>query len=180
MSLQPTSNSTPGGAPEQPRGETRSGLTLAFRRAVGFLPSVVRLLMGFLLIINGWTWIHRADPGGYLAEAISTVLASGGTVGVYRPFLESVVTPNVGVFSVLVGWGEFLSGVSLFFGAASRVGATVAAFHFINYGLMGGYVSLLVHGVLVAMLAITVYWRSGRQFGLDRWLYRRWPTARVW
>ena len=153
---------------------------MAFRHVVGFLPSVVRLLIGFLLINSGWTWTHRADPGGYLADALSTVLARGGTVGVYRPFLESVVLPNVGIFAFLVGWGELLSGVSLFLGAASRLGAAVIAFQFINYGLMGGYVSLLVHGVLVALVAVTVYWRSGRRFGLDRWLYRRWPTARVW
>ena len=155
-------------------------MALAFRRAVGFLPTVLRLLLGFLLIFNGWTWTHRADPGGYLAEAISTILAAGGTVGIYRPFLESVVLPNVGLFAFLVGWGEFLSGVSLFLGAASRLGAAVIAFHFINYGLMGGYFSLAVHGILIAMVAATVYWRSGRQFGLDRWLYRRWPNARIW
>ncbi len=65
-------------------------------------------------------------------------------------------------------------------GAASRLGAAVIAFHFINYGLMGGYFSLAVHGILIAMVAATVYWRSGRQFGLDRWLYRRWPNARIW
>ena len=139
-----------------------------------------------MLIRSGWTWLHGPEAGQFLADSLTLVMGRDSTVvrpgpvGFYRPFLESVVLPSVGVFSALVSWGEFLSGISLFLGLASRVGASVAAFQFLNYGLMGGYASLGFHGILIAMLATTVYWKSGRRLGVDRWLYARWPGTRIW
>ena len=151
----------------------------AFKKVLAFLPTAVRLLIGFLLITNGWVWLHRPDPGQYLTKALIGNMPF--SVPLYRPFLEVIVLPNVGVFAALVSWGEFLSGISLFFGAAGRLGAAVIAFQFLNYGLMGGwYISVLAHGVLMLLVAATVYWESGRAFGVDRWLHRRWPRALIW
>ena len=103
-------------------------------------------------------------------------------MGIYRPFLTDVVLPNVAVFAFLVSWGEFLSGLSLALGLASRLGAAVAAFQFLNYGLMGGFASgsVYLHGILIAMLAVTVIGKSGRRFGIDRWLHARWQIPFLW
>lgn len=179
MSLDATSENT---TPPAVRGQPgkRSRFSTLIRRVRAALPTVARLLMGLMLMLGGWTWIHRADPGAYLAGALSNVLEKGGTVGFYAPFLRSVVIPNASLFAFLVGWGEFLSGTSLLLGAASRLAAAVAAFQLINYGLMGGWTSLAFHGVFVGFLAASVYWQSGRILGVDRWLHRRWPNARIW
>ena len=165
-----------------PIGHTPPPTILAriLRGAGIVLPTAARLLLGFLLTFGGWTWIHRADPAGYLSEAVSGMVDQGRPVGIYEPFLRSVVLPHAGVFAFLVGWGELLSGLSLLLGAASRLGAAVAAFQVINYGLMGGTTSLFLHGLFALVLATTVYSRSGRRFGVDRWLYRQWPDARIW
>ena len=177
MSPEPTSQDiTPGDRGEQAPPGPRSW----FQRVVGSFPTVLRLLLGALLTSGGWFWVHRADPGGYLTEAVSTMVDQSRPVRFYAPFLRSVVLPHADVFAFLVGWGELLSGISLFLGAASRLGAAVAAFQLINYGLMGGYTSVFFHSLFVALLSITVYWSSGRIFGLDRWLYRRWPRAKIW
>lgn len=179
MSLQPTSKDISEASLEQPRARG-SVIARAVTSVVRALPTFVRVLMGALLILSGWIWLTRANRGSYLADFLALAMDAGGTIGVYRPFLEVVVVPNVGLFALLVGLGEFLSGFSLFFGAASRLGAAVISFQFVNYGLMGGSFSILAHGILIALLATTVYWSSGRRFGVDRWLYRRWPKARIW
>ena len=145
------------------------------------LPTVARLLMGLMLTMGGWTWLHRADPAGHLAEAVGSMLEQGRPVGLYALFLRSMVLPHAGVFAFLVGWGELLSGLSLLLGAATRVGAAVAAFLLIQYGMMGGFLSLFVyHGLFIALVAAAVYWSSGRRSGIDRWLHRRWPHAGIW
>ena len=87
------------------------------------LPTLVRLLLGFMLVSSGWRWLHRPDVAAYLTDAINVVLDKHGGVGFYRPFLTEVVLPHAGTFGALVGWGEFLSGVSLFLGVASRLPA---------------------------------------------------------
>ena len=84
------------------------------------------------------------------------------------------------MFASLLGWGELLSGVSIGFGIATRVGAGVITFHFVNYGLLGGPIGMLSHGILIALVAIPVVFHSARRFGIDRWLYARWPRARIW
>ncbi len=150
------------------------------KRLVSFLPTVPRLLVGFMLISSGWTWLHRPESVAYLADTLTFMISNDQPLGFYASFLSSVVLPNVAVFAFLVSWGEFLSGLSLFFGVGSRVGAAVASFQFLNYGFMGGYDSLGGHGLFIALVAVTVYWKSGRYFGLDRWLYRRWPRAVIW
>ena len=123
----------------------------ALRVIAGFLPTVLRVLFGLLLISSGWTWLHRPDPAAYLASAVEPALETGRPFGFYEPFLRAVVAPHLGVFAGLVGWGELLSGVSLTLGLATRLGAAVIAFQFLNYGLLGGPSSLLAHAIMIAI-----------------------------
>ncbi len=147
---------------------------------VAFLPTLLRLLLGVMLMMSGWMWLHRPDPVAYVADAVNTALEGGHTFGFYEPFVRAVVVPNFAVFASLLGWGELLSGVSIGFGVATRVGAGVITFHFVNYGLLGGPIGMLAHSILIALVAIPVAFHSARRFGIDRWLYARWPRARIW
>ena len=151
----------------------------ALKAVVAFLPTVLRLLFGMMLISSGWTWLNRPDAAGFLAEAINSGLESGHSFGFYRPFLLTVVTPNLGLFATLVGWGELMSGLSIGFGFATRIGASVIAFQFLNYGLLGGPMGMLSHGVMIALVAIPVIFHSSRRFGIDKWLFAQWPQARL-
>ncbi|MFQ5530381.1 MAG: DoxX family membrane protein [Gemmatimonadota bacterium] len=152
----------------------------ALKAVVALLPTFVRLLVGIVLVSSGWRWITRPDAATYLAEALNSGLGEGYTVGFYQPFLRDVVLPQVGVFASLVGWGELLSGLSIGFGVALRLGAGVIAFQFLNYGLLGGPMGLLSHGVMTGLVMIPVVFQSARRFGIDKWLYARWPRARIW
>ena len=145
-----------------------------------FLPTVLRLLFGMLLISSGWTWLHRPDAARYLGDAISHGFDNGHAFGFYQPFLNAVVVPHLGLFAAFVGWGELLSGLSIGLGIAHRVGAGVIAFQFLNYGLLGGPMGLLSHGIMIVIVAIPVLLHSSRRFGIDRWLHARWPKARIW
>ena len=164
-----------------PNGVIRGGVR-ALRKIVAFLPTLLRLLVGGLLMMSGWTWLTRPDPVAYVADAVNTAIDGGqfGAFGFYQPFLRAVVVPNFAVFATLLGWGELLSGISIGFGLATRVGAGVIIFHFVNYGLLGGPIGLLAHGILIALVAIPVFFNSSRRFGIDRWLHARWPNARIW
>lgn len=149
-------------------------------KVVLFLPTALRLLLGFILMSTGWRWIHRPEAIEHLTGTLTFLLTNDQPIGFCAMFLTSVVLPNVAIFTFLVSWGEFLSGISLFFGLGSRLGAAVASFQMLNYGLMGGPKSLVGHAIFIGLLAITVFWGSGRKFGVDRWLYPRWPRAKIW
>ncbi len=155
-------------------------MTAKVKAIVAFLPTVLRLLFGVMLLFSGWTGLHRPDLAGWLAEQINKALAAGTPFGFYQGFLRAVVVPHFGLFAALVTVGEFLSGLSILFGAGHRLGAAVITFQFVNYGLLGGPTGMLSHGIMIALVIIPVFFHSARRFGVDRWLYARWPTARIW
>ena len=163
-----------------PKGRERSNAVRVFHGFLTVLLTLLRTLMGFVLVTAGFTWLTREDPGGNLATQLSRQLDSGMTIAFYAPFLKSVVLPNVNVFAWLVGMGELLAGISLFLGLAHRLGAAGAIFLFVNYGLMGGPNGLLSHGMSSLIVLAPVLWLTGRKFGLDRWTYRKWPKAKIW
>lgn len=125
-------------------------------------------------------WLMRPEPGVYLAEALRASMDSGLTFRFYALFLDGIVLPNVGLFAVLVGVGELLSGFSFVLGLAHRLSAVVICFQFLNYGLLSGFTSLISHAVMMALVGVTVYWGSARTWGVDRWLHARWPNAHFW
>lgn len=110
----------------------------------------------------------------------NTALEEGHAFGFYQPFLRAVVVPNFGAIASLVGWGELMSGLSIGLGVATRLGAGVITFQFLNYGLLSGVPSLISHGILIALVSIPVIFHSARRFGIDRWLHARWPRAGIW
>ena len=163
-----------------PLGKERSRAVKVFLGFLTVLFTVLRLLMGFVLVTAGFTWLTREDPGGFLLTQLSRQLDGGVTIGFYAPFLKSTVLPNVGLFAWLVGMGEMLAGVSLFLGLATRLGGGGAIFLFLNYGLMGGTQGLMSQGIAIVIIMAALLVNSGRRFGLDHWTYRSWPKARIW
>ena len=148
-------------------------------RVLRAIPVGLRILFGAMLVMSGVSWLGRLDMAGYLADAIGDALNRDVTFGFYRPFLEAVVLPRVGVFASLVALGELLSGVSLLLGAGARLGASVASFQFLNYGLLGGPMGMLSHGVMIAVLMLTLVTKAGRTLGVDQALHGRWPHSRL-
>ncbi|MCH8979905.1 MAG: DoxX family membrane protein [Armatimonadetes bacterium] len=180
MSLRETSGSGQGIPPTSPQGKERSKLGKVLHGFLTALTTLLRVLVGFVLLSAGFTWLMRSDPGGELASTLSTQLERGTPIAFYAPFLEGVALPNADLFAALVGFGEVLAGISLLLGLASRLGAAGAVFLFINYGLMGGVPGLISQGIMIVIVIGQALWNSGRRFGLDYWTYRKWPNARIW
>lgn len=154
-------------------------LVAILQRSVMVIATVVRVLLGVMLIVGGLFWLGRADPGAYLYKNVSQMVEAHRSVEIYASFLSSVVLPNASIFALLVGLGEFLSGLSVALGIAARLGAAVAVFQLLNYGLMGGWVSVFLHGIFAGLIIFGVGF-SSRTTGIDRWLNRRWPKPVIW
>ncbi|MEN8182268.1 MAG: DoxX family protein [Myxococcota bacterium] len=154
---------------------TEPGITLL--GSLRLASTLLRILLGLLLVTSGSTWLFRSDPTGHLATALAAAADRGATFDLYDIFLEAVVRPQVGLFARLVGLGELASGLSLLFGAATRLGAGVISFQFLNYGMLNGISSMVPHGILIALVVAPIVLGSARAHGLDRWLHRRFPGA---
>jgi thiosulfate dehydrogenase [quinone] large subunit len=80
--------------------------------------TLLRIYTGVFFLKYGWGKITNPNFVDGLAGFVSGNLDKA--FGFMRPFLESVVLPHKGVFAVMVGWGEFLVGLSLVVGLATR------------------------------------------------------------
>ena len=151
-------------------------------RVSGMLLVLIRLVVGPMFIGTGMYWMGADDATLEMHNQIARVVESGRTVGWYVPFLEGWVLPNAGLFAFLVTWGEFLTGISLTFGAATRLGAGVGIFLAINYALLYGnpFYPPTGNWAYVWYFAVLLIGAGGRSFGVDTYLARRWPRCRLW
>ena len=86
---------------------------------------LLRVYTGVFFLKYGWGKLSRDDFADGLAGFVNANLEN--SVGFFRPFLESVVLPNKGVFAFLVGFGEFAIGIALIIGLATRYAAAAGA-----------------------------------------------------
>ena len=86
---------------------------------------LLRVYTGVFFLKYGWSKISRDDFADGLAGFVSGNLEN--SFGFFRPFLESVVLPNKGVFAFLVGYGEFAIGIALIIGLATRWASVAGA-----------------------------------------------------
>src|SRR3989338_10400857 len=133
----------------------------------------------------GWVWFEAglekvqnpawagstagAAMKGYIMGAIAK--ASGEHPAVqdwYAGFLNSVVIPNISVFSYLVAYGELLVGIALILGIFTGIAAFFGGFMNMNF-LLAGTVS--VNPILFLFeLFLILAWRVAGWWGLDRYL----------
>jgi thiosulfate dehydrogenase [quinone] large subunit len=141
-------------------------------RYAAMMLTIIRLYVGWEWMTAGWHKIAGAKPfdaTGYLTGAIAKpVLESGTTDMVYAnyvAFLKSFALPNVGVFNVMVPWGELLVGLGLILGALT----TTAIFFglLMNFMYMfAGTVSSNPWLILLGFFIIAAGANAGK-FGVD-------------
>ena len=143
-----------------------------------FLWLVVRLYVGWIWLEAGlekvqnpaWTGSTAGVAmKGFIMGAIAK--ASGEHPAVqdwYAGFLNSVVIPNISVFSYLVAYGELLVGIALILGIFTGIAAFFGAFMNMNF-LLAGTVS--TNPILFLFeLFLILAWRVAGWWGLDRYL----------
>jgi uncharacterized membrane protein YphA (DoxX/SURF4 family) len=135
--------------------------------AVGFLLGTAGRLANW----SGW----RDEVHGFLGSYLPYAPAF------YRPVMN-LTLQHVDLFARLVFVGEAFVGLSLFLGAATRLGAVIGIFLSLNYLLSKGNTPWSVNNdfaFIVGMLAVA-FTHAGRTAGLDAWLSRRWPRLWIW
>jgi len=99
----------------------------------------------------------------------------------YQDLLNSVVTPHMTTFSLLVLVAEIYVGVALVVGFTTRVATCVAIFLLLNYMCAKGAVpwgpGIDQSDIVLAM--IILFSDAGRLCGVDQWLARQFPTLWV-
>lgn len=79
---------------------------------------LLRVYTGVFFLKYGYGKLVHDDFADGLAGFVNGNLEN--SFGFFRPFLESVVLPNKGLFAFLVGFGEFAIGIALIIGLATR------------------------------------------------------------
>jgi len=130
--------------------------------------TLLRVYTGVFFLYYGFGKIRNPDFADGLAGFVSGNLDK--CFGFIRPFLESVVLPNNGIFAFLVAWGEFLIGGALIVGLATRYASIagallVAAFWFTKgQGFLAAQNHDSIWFVIFVVLAAI---HAGRMHSLD-------------
>lgn len=137
---------------------------------------VVRMNVGAEWLLAGWEKVKSPAWGtngtaltGFVNGALAKATGDHPAVqGWYAWFLENIVLPNAGFFSVLVTWGEVAVGLGILVGALTGIAAGFGVLMNLNY-LLAGTVS--VNPILgVFGLFLVISWRVCGWLGVDSWL----------
>jgi len=134
---------------------------------------LLRVYTGIFFFYHGWSKISRDEDFG-VAAFLGAV--SENTFAFYRPFVDSVVLPNQGLFSFLVAYGELALGSALILGFATRYAAFAGAFMAANFwfakgqGLFAGQNHDIIWVVILIVLGGL---HAGRVMSLDQKLVGR-------
>jgi len=136
--------------------------------------TLLRIYTGVFFLVHGFGKLRNPDFASGLAGFVNSRLEQ--SFGFFRPFLESVVLPNEGVFAFLVSWGEFLVGAALIVGLATRwasiAGALMVAAFWFTKGQ--GFLDGMNHDSIWFMIFIVLAGvHAGRAHGLDARLGER-------
>ncbi|MGB5490639.1 MAG: DoxX family protein [Woeseiaceae bacterium] len=136
--------------------------------------TLLRVYTGVFFLYYGFGKVRNPDFANGLAGFVSGRLED--SAGFIRPFLESVVLPNNGVFAFLVAWGELAMGLALIMGLATRwasiAGALLVGVFWATKGQ--GFLDAQNHDVIWFMIFVvlaTVH--AGRAHSLDERLADR-------
>ena len=86
---------------------------------------LLRVYTGAFFVYYGFGKISGGNFADGMAGFINGQLEN--SFGFFRPFLESVVLPNKGLFAFIVSWGELTIGIAMILGLATRYFAVAGA-----------------------------------------------------
>lgn len=136
--------------------------------------TLLRVYTGVFFLYYGFGKIRNPQFGDGLAGFVSSQLEN--SAGFIRPFLESVVLPNKGLFAFLVSWGELAIGLALILGLATRwasvAGALMVGAFWATKGQ--GFLDAQNHDVIWFMIFVVLAAvHAGRAHSVDERLSER-------
>jgi thiosulfate dehydrogenase [quinone] large subunit len=131
----------------------------------------IRLFLGWKWMTSGWGKITsgKFDASGFLHGAVKK--ASGERPAVqswWADFISDFALPNVGLFNVLVPWGELFVGLGLLLGCLTTVAALMGVIMNFSY-LFSGTISTNPQMVIAGIIVLVAGLNAGK-IGLDRWV----------
>jgi len=136
--------------------------------------TLLRVYTGVFFLYYGFGKVRNPQFQDGLAGFVNSQLEN--SVGFMRPFLESVVLPNKGLFAFLVGWGELAIGIALILGFATRwasiAGAVMVGAFWATKGQ--GFLDAQNHDVIWFMIFVVLATlHAGRAHSVDERLAER-------
>ncbi|MGB5628607.1 MAG: DoxX family protein [Woeseiaceae bacterium] len=136
--------------------------------------TLLRIYTGVFFLYYGWGKVTNPNFAEGLAGFVTGNLDKA--FGFMRPFLESVVLPNKGLFAIMVSWGELLMGIALIVGLATRwasiAGALMVAAFWFTKGQ--GFLDAQNHDAIwFVILVVLAAVHAGRSHSLDQRLADR-------
>jgi thiosulfate dehydrogenase (quinone) large subunit len=132
---------------------------------------VLRLYLGWSWLQAGWGKIvgGNFDATGFLKGALKKVSGDHPAVQPWwADFISGFALPNVGLFNILVPWGEFLVGLGLILGIFTTFSVLMGLVMNFSY-MFSGTTSTNPQMVLIGMFIIVAGFNAGK-IGLDRWI----------
>lgn len=137
---------------------------------VSYILTVLRLYLGWQWLLAGWGKITGGfDASGFLLGAVKKATGEHPAVQPWWvEFLNGFAIPNVGLFNVLVPWGEFLVGLGLILGTFTTFAALMGAVMNFSY-MFSGTTSMNPQMVLLEIFILVAGFNSAK-IGVDRWM----------
>ncbi len=144
--------------------------------------ALLRIFFGYYFLFDGLGKLTSGFTRPGALEKLLLPWANDRAFQWYKPFLKSVAIPHHQLFAQLVTWGMILAGLALLFGLFTRLAALGGILLTLNFFLAkgGGSPGTTSDQGFMAGLVVVFLARSGRSFGLDRWLARRYPNSPLW
>jgi uncharacterized membrane protein YphA (DoxX/SURF4 family) len=155
-------------------------VNLPSARTYAFWLALVRILTGAMWLLHGVPKFLNSGmfmpPGGFIVSYVQRGIAS--TAGPYHDLLVNIVQPNIGIFAELVRLGEVCVGISLVFGAFTRLGGFFGILLPLNYLSARGGLNTLdawssIDACMMLLSAVSLVLPTGRVLGLDGLFTRR-------
>lgn len=135
-------------------------------------------MLTILRIFIGWQWLNAGlskitsgnfDASGFITGAIGKVTGEHPSVqSWWAEFLGIFVLPNVGIFNILIPWGEFLVGIGLLLGTFTTFAVLMGVLMNFSY-MFSGATSTNPQMLLIEIFILVAGFNAGR-IGLDRWI----------
>ena len=135
----------------------------------------LRLLYGLFFFQAGLNKVLSRWDGAYVTEVFTQRLTELNPDSFASLYIENFAMHVTGIIAFVITWGEFVAGLGLLLGLATRWSALLALFILINIAI-GGYFDASLLPFFAINIAACI-WPLGQKFGLDRFLHRRHPDS---
>ncbi len=144
--------------------------------------ALIRIMTGWIFLHSGWEKL--TDPGfiGGMGKTLG-FFASKNPYPWMVSLLNTVAIPNAGAFGHLFAWGEFLVGLSLFFGVLSQLGLLGALAMNITFYFAAGWTSASTGSLNLLMIAadaVMFLAFAGKVLSVEQLWYRWYPKLLPW